>query len=234
MITQDKTAYDSSWYDNYHWCREAHDRFGHYLSLPFVDLWREVRSVAFKDARVLDVGASVEQPWKSVTQSPENYFSMDVDPMGDFNYRTFDDVPEDVTFDVILMNQMLEHLTMESAFEIVSQARPHLAASGHLIATVPNTAHPVRQWTAPHVTAWAAWDLYGLFRSCGYDVVKMARYGKKQLDGNWIRRFIVKVVCDQFRVDWADSILLAATVDEHSPTSIPSASKIESRTRTSS
>ncbi len=203
-----------SWSGLSRWGEEAARRFGKHLALPTVDLLTETRRYLNSDTRILDIGAGIRKPFSTVVPAGQHYSSMDVDPEGDFTYRTFSDVPADATFDLIVMNQLLEHLTIGQAYQLLADARPHLTARGHVVATVPNPAHPVRHWGDPtHVTPWPADGLYGLFRSSGYEVVELARYGKKPLEANRLRRFIVKVIADQFRIDWADSIFLAARCD---------------------
>ena len=47
---------------------------------------------------------------------------MDSDPMGSFNYSSFDNVPSKIKFDYIVMNQFLEHLTLDDLRDVLTGA----------------------------------------------------------------------------------------------------------------
>ena len=129
--------------------------------------------------------------------------------MGDFDFRLFEEIPTDLQFDLMAANQVLEHLTISDAFTMLRSAYRHLVDGGYLLATVPNAAHPVRQWgDSTHVTPWFMNELYGLVRNAGFQVVSMARYNKYPLTRNPIKRMVVNIVCDVFRVDWCDSLVI--------------------------
>ena len=136
------------------------------------------------------------------------YFTMDTDPSGTFDFRSFEDMLPETCFDVVIADQVLEHMPVEDAFGMVSEAFRHLSDGGSLLASVPNTAHPVRQWDCTHVTAWAPNDLYSLLRSAGFFVKSMSRFNKYPLTTNPFKRWVVNTVCSEFRVDWCDSIMV--------------------------
>lgn len=191
---------------------ECHRRFGSINDLPISSVQDELRRLLQPDMRVLDVGAGAHKPFQNaVTRVSRSYFSMDTDPDGTFDFRSFDDVPENVHFDLIMANQVLEHLTVDAAFAMVSAAFRRLSRGGRILATVPNTAHPVRQRDCTHITAWPANDLYSLLRSAGFGVDSMARYNKFPLTSNPLKRWVIRTVCHEFRVDWCDSILAVGT-----------------------
>ena len=108
----------------------------------------------------------------------------------------------------MVANQVLEHLTVADAFAMLRAAYEHLVDGGHLLATVPNAAHPVRQWDPTHLTAWPMNDLYSLLRNAGFQVASMARYNKYPLTRNPFKRLVVNIVCETFRVDWCDSLMI--------------------------
>jgi 2-polyprenyl-3-methyl-5-hydroxy-6-metoxy-1,4-benzoquinol methylase len=164
---------------------------------------------------VLDVGAGAHTPFRNaISAAGADYFSMDTDPQGSFNYRSFAEVPVDTRFDVVLANQVLEHMTVDDAFEVVAAVFRHLSQGGHMVATVPNAAHPVRQWDCTHITPWPASDLYSLLRSAGFEITALARYNKFPLTTHPVKRWIVKTVCKEFRVDWCDSVMITGRKNE--------------------
>lgn len=197
-----------SWSRLMQWRSECYRRFGSVQDFPIRSVQDELKSLLYSGCRALDVGAGAHKPFQNaVTRVTTSYFSMDTDPNGDFDFRSFDEVPEDLSFDLIMANQVLEHLTVDDAFAMASAAFRSLASGGRILASVPNTAHPVRQRDCTHITPWPANDLYSLLRSAGFRVDTMARYNKFPLTSNPLKRWVVRTVCQEFRVDWCDSIL---------------------------
>jgi SAM-dependent methyltransferase len=206
----DQTAV--SWSELTSWRNEGYKRFGGILDLPIVRFEPEIKRLLGQATRVLDVGAGRDLPLKAKVDPDTEYRSLDADPIGDFDYATVADIPDGERFDLAVSNQVLEHVTVPEAIEIVQGVAGVLEPGGRFAATVPNVSHPVRHWAdATHVTAWGLWDLYGLFRMAGLEVESLARYGKQQLTWRPFRRLIVKAVAREYRVDWCDSILIVAT-----------------------
>jgi SAM-dependent methyltransferase len=188
---------------------EGFQRFGAIHDIPIVDLRTELRRMAGGSTELLDVGAGAHKPLLRIIDGCSvAYHSLDTDPAGDFDFGDVSDIPADLSFDLAVANQIVEHVSPDAALEIVRGVAGVLDPGGRFAATVPNTSHPVRQWTATHVTAWAVLDLYGLFRLAGFEVEQLARYTKRRLTFRPIRRMIVKTVAREFRVDWCDSILI--------------------------
>jgi SAM-dependent methyltransferase len=198
-----------SWSELTSWRNEGYRRFGGILDLPIVRFEPELRRLLGGASRVLDVGAGRDHPLRAKVEGSTEYRSLDTDPIGEFDYATVADVPDGERFDLAVANQVLEHVTVPDAIEMVQGVAGVLAPGGRFAATVPNVSHPVRHWAdATHVTAWGLWDFYGLFRLAGLEVESLARYGKQQLTWRPFRRLVVKVVAKEFRVDWCDSILI--------------------------
>ncbi|MBI5248484.1 MAG: class I SAM-dependent methyltransferase [Desulfomonile tiedjei] len=194
------------------WRTECYKRFGAVLDLPLRSPGEVIPELANPKSIVLDVGAGAHKPFRStIERLGAAYFSMDTDPEGTFDFMSFSDVPQDTIFDLVLANQVLEHVSVDDAFNMVSQACQRMAPGGRILVTVPNAAHPVRQRDCTHITPWPANDLYSLLRSAGFEVDSMARYNKFPLTEHPLKRWIVDVVCHEFRMDWCDSIMAIGT-----------------------
>jgi hypothetical protein len=190
------------------WRGECWQRFGGVLDFPIRSPQEELPGLLRPQKRVLDVGAGAHLPFKeSVLKAAAVYYSLDTDPEGNFDFRSFDEIAEDLSFDLVIANQVLEHMAVDDAFAVVRSAYGHLCDGASLIATVPNAAHPVRQRDCTHITPWPANDLYSLMRGAGFEIVAMSRYNKFPLTRNPLRRWVVQTVCREFRVDWCDSIM---------------------------
>ncbi len=193
------------------WRTECHQRFGSILELPICNLGEELEALLGPKIRVLDVGAGAHKPLQTlVSRAGASYYSMDQDPEGEFDFRSFADVPAELDFHLVVSNQVLEHLAAAPAFSLVKLIHSRLSPGGSLLATVPNAAHPVRQRDCTHVTAWPMNDLYSLVKSSGLDVVSMARYSKFPLTRNPLKRWVVRTACEAFRMDWCDSLMIVA------------------------
>lgn len=203
---------DVSWSELTRWRSECHGRFGTIHDLRVVELGPVMQELVGDSRKVLDVGAGVDQPFhETASRGGARYFTMDTDPLGDFDFERPSDVPDDLRFDLAVANQVLEHLLISEAVGLVRGIADVLAPGGRFAATVPNASHPIRQWgDATHVTAWPVFDLYGLFRLAGFEVDILARYGKRKQSSNPFRRLIVSIVAEEFRMDWEDSILIVA------------------------
>jgi hypothetical protein len=198
-----------SWSQLTRWRQECHQRFGSIHDLPIQNYGVVVSELLKPDICVLDIGAGIHKPFKqSIAQPGQKYFSLDSDPEGDFDFHSFDEIPDNVKFDLMVANQVLEHLTVAEAFDLLRSAEKHLIPYGVFFANVPNTAHPVRQWDPTHVTPWPMNDLYSIFRNGGFEVLMMARYNKYPLTRNPIKRFVVETICDTFRIDWCNSLMI--------------------------
>lgn len=162
-----------------------------------------------KDTKILDVGCGAHQPFRKLVEaSGGRYFTLDIDTSGDFDYRSFAEIPLEALFEVIIFNQILEHVTVQEALEMVGAAADHLTPGGAVFATVPNTAHPVRQRDCTHITPWPHNDIYSLMRTCGLEVTLMGRFNKHPLTSNPLKRWIIATICKEFRIDWCDGIVI--------------------------
>jgi SAM-dependent methyltransferase len=199
-----------SWSRTRGWLEECRNRFGEILDLPVGQPgYREMVRRMKPGARVLDIGAGKDQVLRGHLKDGQAYATLDVDPDGSFDFRSFDEIPATRRFDVAVANQMLEHLPIRGAEEVVAGALKVLEPGGELVVSVPNTSHPVRYWSDPtHVTPWSLGALYCLLRAAGFEVVDIKRLNKYPLTRNPLKRWLIGAVCTTFRVDWCDTLLM--------------------------
>lgn len=198
-----------SWSELTGWRAECFARFGSVHRLPVVAIDVEIRRLLAGSSSVLDLGAGAAQPLRRMLPPGTNYFSLDTDPAGVFDYADISEIPADRRFDLVVANQVLEHIPIADSLDLVRRVREVLEPGGRFMATVPNPSHPVRHWgDATHVTHWPYDDLYGLFRVARLEVDQLARYGKRRMTRRPLRRLIVRAVAAEFRMDWCDSLLV--------------------------
>lgn len=191
------------------WRSECHSRFGSILEIPVASYEQELKEIIEGRRTMLDVGAGAHKPLKAlVEKAGVIYRCLDTDPDGVFDYRSFDEIPSEVAFDIVIANQVIEHMGVDEAFDCVHSIFLKLTSGGVFFATVPNAAHPVRQRDCTHITPWPSNDLYSLLRSAGFEILKLRRYNKFAPTEDPFKKWIVKTVCQEFRIDWCDSILI--------------------------
>jgi hypothetical protein len=198
-----------SWSQITRWRGECGERFGSILQIPIASSpYAEFQKLLQPNSRVLDLGAGVEKPIKNYLKG-QRYFSLDNDPNGQFDYRSVDDIPAGQEFDIAVANQLFEHISLTVGYELMSGVYRHTANGGYFLATVPSVSHPVRYWgDATHIQHWPLGDFYGLFRTAGFEVYKIARYNKSPLPRNPLKRYIIRTVSESFRMDWCDSLMI--------------------------
>jgi hypothetical protein len=152
----------------------------------------------------------VDQPLRNeLGLDAVEYFSLDNDPSGSFTYADFDQIPTDKMFALVALNQVLMHLSSQMALNLTSVVAKVVHPEGRVIIGALNASHPVRYWSdATHLTNWPYEDLYGLIRMVGLQVETIARYGKRALPQNPIKRYVIRLVSATYRMDWCDSLLL--------------------------
>lgn len=76
-----------SWSHLSRWRKECYQRFGTIHQLPIRDINEESNRVLQHVTRVLDIGAGVDKAFRTAITSPQQqYFSMDSDPSGYFDF----------------------------------------------------------------------------------------------------------------------------------------------------
>ncbi len=196
--------------------KECVARFGNGLGLPIIPSRPAFLRNLYKGGHVLDVGAGAGQPLKAeLGLNSECYSSLDVDPLGHFTYHTWDEVPPDARYALVTANQVLEHLDLRDASQLIQRAAGHLELQGIFVCTTPNMLHPTRYWGDPtHRSTWNYADLYALCASAGLSVKHIVRYSRQQPKG-FVNRFLARRISTLFNIDWCDSILLVAAKQEH-------------------
>jgi len=192
------------------WRGECGKKFGAIKDLEVVDPHELVKNIiAKKQGFVLDFGCGVHKVHQQNYQIPDDrYFSLDSDPSGDFNFNSLEDIPAKQKFDFVIMNQVIEHIFFEDCMKMMTRLSEFVNDGGYIFITVPNVQHPVRYWgDLDHVTPWTFEDIYALYINIGFEVEHLARFNKYRLPFNPVKRFIIKTVCDFFRMDWCDSIM---------------------------
>ena len=193
--------------------RECYEKFGGILDLPIVESPYQEMFKHYENGNVLDLGAGKKKPLFEVLKNKlkdGKYYSLDTDPQGEFDFGKIEEIPNDLKFDLIVANQVFEHLSIDESLELLCEAREHLTDNGKVIATVPNIAHPNRQRSnITHKTPWGHNSFYALFRIAGLETKNISRYSKKLPEGI-MEKILGYYMNRLYRIDYCDSILLIA------------------------
>ncbi|MBS1188462.1 MAG: hypothetical protein H6R10_254 [Rhodocyclaceae bacterium] len=204
-------AFEYGFYDQ---ClRESYEKFGGILDLPIVDSPYSEARRWYASGNVLDIGAGRAHALERVLDGAlkdGRYYSLDTDPRGQFDFAKVQEIPDDLSFSLIVANQVFEHLTIDTSLEVMAHATAHMAPGASIVATVPNVAHPNRFMSnITHVTYWGHHSFYMLFKAAGLEVKNMARYSKVHPRG-LIERLFARYAGRIYRMDWCDSLLVRA------------------------
>jgi hypothetical protein len=194
--------------------REAFERFGAIYDLPVVRSAYGYLKDNYRGGRLLDVGAGSKHYIRKLLGLDENdYHSLDNDSSAHFTFGDVSEIPTGETYSWIILNQIVEHLTIERTADMLLALRSHLEEKGIIHITVPNVFHPTRYWGDPtHVTHWNYASLYAICRYAGLRVTQIYRYSKRRgpLDPwSWL---VERTMRRLYQIDWCQSILLEATL----------------------
>jgi len=192
--------------------REAFERFGTIYDLPVLRSAYRYLKQNYQDGLVLDIGAGRERYLQQVLGLDNTaYHSLDTDPSGHFTYADVAQILPEQRYQWIVLNQVVEHLTIEETVSILSALHPHLDEDGKMLITIPNTHHPIRFWDPTHITPWSYGDLYGICRFSNLQVTQIYRYSKHRGPLDPLSWVIERIMRHLYQIDWCQSILLIAT-----------------------
>ncbi len=193
--------------------REAFERFGAIYDLPVLRSAYGYLKQHYQGGLVLDIGAGVKHYLQQVLGLDDTaYHSLDNDPSGHFTYVDIAHIPPEQRYRWIVLNQVVEHLTIEEAASLLSALRSHLDEDGEMFITVPNISHPIRYWGDPtHVTPWSYAALYAICRVAKLQVTQIYRYSKHRGPLDPLSWIVERIMRHLYQIDWCQSILLIAT-----------------------
>lgn len=144
--------------------------FPRVLKVPIVpDANRLLYDLIPEGGSVLDVGANERKLWDYLKGMPKNlvYKSFDIDRKYRHDYYSLDDITE--RFDIIVSFEVIEHLEVEEAVELVNRMYGLLKDSGTLVLSTPNVFHPTIFWRdCTHRTGFRYNELAGILSSAGF------------------------------------------------------------------
>ncbi|MGQ9647384.1 MAG: class I SAM-dependent methyltransferase [Thermodesulfobacteriota bacterium] len=137
------------------------------------------------------------------------YKSLDVDPSYPHDYSGFEEIKE--TFDMILLFEVIEHLTLDEGREMVRNIYQILKPAGRVIVTTPNVYTPGRYWRdATHQTAYHYEELGGLMLHQHFEILEIFRVFNGPLLSFLAKVYVFPCVFRFLGIDFTKSILIVA------------------------
>jgi SAM-dependent methyltransferase len=137
------------------------------------------------------------------------YKSLDIDPSYSHDYSNFEEIKE--TFDVVLLFEVIEHLTLDEGRKMVRNIYQILKPGGKVILTTPNVYTPGRYWKdATHRTAYHYEELGGLLLYQDFEILEMCRVFNEPLLSFLTKVYLFSPVFRFLGIDFTKSILIVA------------------------
>jgi SAM-dependent methyltransferase len=134
---------------------------------------------------------------------------MDIDPSYRHDYFSLEEIKE--TFDMVLLFEVIEHLTLDEGREMVRNIYQLLKAGGRVILTTPNVYTPGRYWKdATHRTAYHYEELGGLLLHQDFEILAIYRVFNGPLFSFLAKVYLFSPVFRFLGIDYTKSILIVA------------------------
>lgn len=190
---------------------EGFQKYGNIFDLPVAgepySYLANVYRTGYRTGKVLDFGCGANRVLQEVLGISDSlYFACDTDPSAQVDFRNLMEIPAEMRFQVVVANQVLEHLAFADCILTVSGLARIVAPGGILLLSVPNPQHPTRHLSNPtHVTPLNYLNLYALLTLAGLETIHCARCNKMP-GPRWYERPFVGMVSRVFRMDWCDTV----------------------------
>ncbi|MGH7135171.1 MAG: class I SAM-dependent methyltransferase, partial [Pirellulales bacterium] len=187
-------------------------RFGRVFDLPLARRVRDVLLDVVRDEdEVLEVGAGDRRMRELLAKRRRRatYRSMDIDPRGEHDYRTLDEI--DRAFDCIFAFEVAEHIDPQALGGWIAQLENLLKPAGHLVLSTPNTFYPPAYLRdASHRTPLCYDELGGLLEAGGLRVTRIVRIYNDPVWRMVARRFLFGWLFRLIGIDFARQVVVVA------------------------
>ena len=204
------SAESQSWSQQYGNRRAVAAKFGGIFDLPVTKrCWQVLNRHLRSGQAVLEVGAGDRNMEPRVHEQGTGlvYESMDIDPNGNHDYRSFGEIERQ--YDTVFAFEVVEHVPTESLASWLEGMSKVTRPGGQLILSTPNIYYPpayLRDIT--HQTPLCFDELGGLLKTHGFDVEQVVRCHNLSGLKMVLRRYCFGWVFRLMRIDFAPQIVI--------------------------
>ena len=161
--------------------------------------------------KILDVGASTRRLGERIKKkvSGITYKTMDIDRAKEHDYYSTNEIKE--TFDVIVLSEVIEHLSFQDGIDLLKRLNGLLAAGGRLVVSVPNIHHPNAYLRdSDHKTPYSYEVLGAALINAGLKVKRLYRIYNDSLIRRFFRLYVMAWLHRYLDVDFAKHVAAIA------------------------
>jgi hypothetical protein len=201
-----------NWQDLFQHRKAAERRFGAIWNLPVRKRYHVVLgALGHPGVQLLEIGAGDRGLAKTMAGYWQSfdYKSCDIDPTYPHEFSSSSDIEGE--YDLIVGCELIEHLTLPDAAELLLDCFAHTKAGGKILLTTPNTYYPpgfLRD--ATHITPFCYDELAGLLALCGYQPTAIYRLYHDSIIKRFIKRVLFYPVFRIIGIDFAHQIAVVA------------------------
>lgn len=196
--------------------KATHRKFGEIWKIPIQKRHHQVISLhSGPNLSWLEVGAGdrrlkqeLEKQWPILS-----YKSFDIDQSHPHDFFTLDEIQGQ--YDRICMFEMIEHITIGHAKEVLLKCKESLKPGGKLFITTPNIYYPpgfLRDVT--HITPWAYDELGGFLCSAGFNVTNIYRLYNDAFLRKIAHQYLFSRLHKFMGIDFSKQIMLVAEISQ--------------------
>lgn len=200
------------WQVLYEQRKAAAKRFGEIWDIPIKKRYHVVLAELGRSGiQLLEVGAGDRALAKTMQRSwgEFEYKSCDIDPTYSHDFSASSEIEGE--YDLVAGFEVIEHLTLEAAADLLSDCFRHLKPGGKIMLTTPNTYYPPGYLRdATHVTPFCYDELAGLMGTCGFQPTAIFRLYHDSIFKKLIKRVLFYPVFRILGIDFAHQIAVVA------------------------
>jgi len=200
------------WGEQFQWREEVHHRYPEIWNLKIVRKRLPFILKYLEDGEsVLEIGAFNRELGERIKKCYPNilYRSMDIDPTYPHDYFSLEEIRE--TFDVILLFEVIEHLTLEFGREMIAKVYQLLNSKGRIIITTPNIYTPGQYWKdVTHHVAYHYEELGAFLLKEKFELIEIRRLFNKPAIPFFLKVYLFSPFFRFLGIDFTKSILLVA------------------------
>ena len=129
---------------------------------------------------------------------------MDIDRAKEHDYYSTNEIKE--TFDVIVLSEVIEHLSFQDGIDLLKRLNGLLAAGGRLVVSVPNIHHPNAYLRdSDHKTPYSYEVLGAALINAGLKVKRLYRIYNDSMVRRFFRLYVMAWLHRYLDVDFAET-----------------------------